>query len=262
MPVNSTSLRWRAFRLWKQNNAPEEYEDACAGDPGTGRFAIADGASEASFAAIWAQLLVEQFVADSGKPWRNLDWIGPLRATWGKRVDDMPLPWYAEEKRELGAFATLLGLSIGPPTEDRPGAWRAVAIGDCCLFRTRGKSLLQSFPMKRSEEFGNRPRLLASRARGLDQLDAEREQVHGRWHSGDCFLLMTDALAQWFLLRTEQEGEPLTEIRGLLAESDPKAAFPGWIDERRAQHGLRNDDVTLAVVDTVTEEEGEKSEIK
>jgi hypothetical protein len=258
--TNGLAIRWRTFSLWKRNNAPEEYEDACAGDPLTGRFAIADGASEASFAAIWARLLVDGFLADTGFPWRTLDWLRPIRSKWSEKVGSLPLPWYAEEKREQGAFATFLGLAFRPPREGHPAIWRALAVGDCCLFRTRGERVLQSFPMTRSADFGNRPRLLASRGQEPYVLDAEREQARGRWRAGDRFLLMTDALAQWFLLRTEQGGKPLQEIRDLEAESEPEDVFAGWVDERRNHHGLRNDDVTLAVIDVLAEEQSKQQD--
>jgi hypothetical protein len=59
---------------------------------------------------------------------------------------------------------------------------------------------------------------------------------------------MTDALAQWFLNRIEQGGGPLAEIAQLLGEPASRIAFPDWIEERRLQ-GLRNDDVTLGILD-------------
>jgi hypothetical protein len=59
---------------------------------------------------------------------------------------------------------------------------------------------------------------------------------------------MSDALAQWFLHRAEQGGPPTAEVAALLAESDPIAAFPGWVEQRR-ETGLRNDDITLLVID-------------
>jgi hypothetical protein len=34
-----------------------------------------------------------------------------------------------------------------------------------------------------------------------------------------------------------------------IAESDPLVAFSGWADERRHEHGMRNDDVTLMVIE-------------
>src|SRR5262249_58048077 len=110
MPPSGLHPAWHAFHLPKRGNAAEEYEDALAADPATGRFAVADGASESSFAASWARLLVEGFVGTVGKPWQNLDWLDPLRQRWADEVDGLSLPWYAEAKREEGAFATLLGL--------------------------------------------------------------------------------------------------------------------------------------------------------
>src|SRR5262245_47090922 len=159
-------LRWRAFHTGKQGNAAEEYEDAAAGNLANGRFAVADGASEASFAAIWARLLVDSFVSNPGKPWHGLEWIAPLRKQWAVQVDALPLPWYAEEKRELGAFATFLGLVFRPSAVGPNGYWRALAIGDCGLFHTRGGRLATAFPMQCSTEFSNRPHLV--RSRGTD----------------------------------------------------------------------------------------------
>jgi hypothetical protein len=243
----SFPLTWQAFRLWKRGNAAADYEDASAGDVPAGRFAVADGASEASFAATWAELLAKSFLTAPGKPWRSLDWIGPLREQWAKEVDGLALPWYAEEKRELGAFATFLGLAFRLSSVGPLGYWRALAIGDCCLFHTRGDQVLTSFPVAHSTGFGNSPRLVASRP-DPKAIDAVLEQAHGRWERGDGFLLMTDALAQWFLLRGEQGGQPLEEIRTLLTDTNPTTAFAGWVEERRNQSVLRNDDVTMIVI--------------
>src|SRR6266542_891992 len=121
-------LRWHALRLCKQGNGECDYEDASAANVANGRFAVADGASEASFAAIWARLLVECFVSHPGKPWHALDWLAPLRQQWAKEVDGLALPWYAEEKRELGAFATFLGLVFRPSAVGPNGYWRGIAV--------------------------------------------------------------------------------------------------------------------------------------
>ena len=237
-------LRWQAFRQAKHGNAADDYEDAGAGDGVHGRFAVADGASEASFAAIWAKLLVEGFIHHPDTPWRDLDWVAPLRQKWATAVDGLALPWYAEEKRQLGAFATFLGLVFRHDAEKKQhGYWRALAVGDCCLFHVRGGKLLQAFPLAKSAEFGNRRELLRSRG----SANARHELGQGRWQAQDRFLLMTDALAQWFLLRLEHRKDPLTEISSLLTEAD--VTFSEWLDERRKQSLLRNDDVTLLVVD-------------
>ena len=47
----------------------------------------------------------------------------------------------------------------------------------------------------------------------------------------------------------EENHRPADEIDRLLAESAPQEAFVGWVEERRDQRGLRNDDVTLVIID-------------
>src|SRR6266536_5305824 len=128
MPTDALHLGWHAFHLAKRGHAAEEYEDALAVDPASGRFAVADGASESSFAAPWARLLAEGFVTASGNPWRGLDWLVAPRQRWADAVHALALPWYAEIKRDQGAFATLLGLAFRPPRRGRSGTWRALAV--------------------------------------------------------------------------------------------------------------------------------------
>jgi hypothetical protein len=128
--------RCRALSLPKHSHTQDEYEDAWAADPGRGRFAVADGASESAFAGLWARLLVEGFVAVPQAP-DLLDWLDGPRRCWSVAVMGLELPWYGEMKRAEGAFATLLGLDVRPTTPGRPGRWQAVAVGDTCLFRVR-----------------------------------------------------------------------------------------------------------------------------
>ncbi|HEY7326822.1 MAG TPA: protein phosphatase 2C domain-containing protein [Gemmataceae bacterium] len=243
-------LRWHSFHTHKRGNAPDEYEDAFAGDANTARFAVADGATESSFVAAWAKLLVEGFVAAKGRSWRKLDWLGPSRQNWADDIDPLPLPWYAEQKREEGAYATLLGVAFSCGRNGRlGGSWRALAVGDSCLFRLRGGQLVKSFPLVRSSEFGNQPALLGSRGRQVDTPTQGIQLARGRWRPGDRFLLMTDALAEWMLRRHEQEQRPADDLAQLLVGSEPQDAFAAWVEERRIGQGLRNDDVTLVVID-------------
>ncbi|HEV3261374.1 MAG TPA: protein phosphatase 2C domain-containing protein [Gemmataceae bacterium] len=237
-------MRWRAFSLPKKGHVDDEYEDASAGDAERGRFAVADGASESSFASLWAGLLAAEFVrAPLGRkrPWAN--WLPPLRDRWAQEIGGRELPWYAEEKLRLGAFATLVGLVVGK------AHWRAVAIGDSCLFHVRQGRLLHSFPVSRSEEFGNNPRLVGSRTPAPDAVQQQQVRAHGAWQPNDQFLLMTDALAQWFLQQVEGGNKPWEVLDRLLDEPEDNAVFASWIDGLRGRGRLRNDDVTLVAVD-------------
>jgi hypothetical protein len=244
-----TPPRWRAFRLSKRGHAAEDYEDAYAGDPAGGRFAVADGATEASFAAAWARMLAEGFVTAPGRPWQDLSWVDPLRRLWAAQIDQSPLPWYAEAKREQGAFATLLALTLETDPGEDGGQWRALAVGDSCLFQLRDGAPVTSFPLTESAQFGNQPALLGSRDRSGQGPPAPCAFTDGRWRPGDRFLLMTDALARWFLEQYEAGRKPLEAVERLLAEPSPDEAFPGWVEARRRREDLRNDDVTLLVID-------------
>jgi Protein phosphatase 2C len=228
-------LGWRAFHLPKRGHSEAEYEDAFAGDGRAGRFALADGASESSFAAAWARLLVEGFVRGPGK-WPA--WLPPLRQRWAATGCAGALPWYAEAKFEQGAFATLLGVALGP----RRRRWRAYAVGDSCVFHVRGGRLLRAFPRTCSAEFDNSPRLVGSRP--LPGGTPPRERTSGPWRPSDRLLLMTDALAQWFLRRVEAGRRPWKALERLRTDED----FARWVERLRDREELRNDDVTLLAV--------------
>jgi hypothetical protein len=245
----SHPLRWRAFSLHKEGNAPEEYEDACAANPKSGRFAVADGASESSFAGLWAKLLVEGFVAVRAHG-TGTGWFPPLRQRWAQVVDPLELDWFGEDKRQLGAFATFLGLALKKPRGGREGRWKALAVGDCCLFQVRADRLVRAFPMGRSADFGNRPALLGSRpvARQGDPLSGARQRL-GRWQAGDRFFLMTDAVGQWFLRGQEGRRRPWRVLLHKLAEQDATAALSAYVGKLRKRGDLKNDDTTLLVID-------------
>jgi hypothetical protein len=243
MASADTPLRWSILRLPKQGNTDAEYEDAWAVDTASGRFAVADGASETSFAARWAQLLTEGFIA-AERPADLSDWLAGQRRLWLEEVIALELPWYAEVKREEGAFATFLGLGVRAPTAKRRGGWRAVAVGDACLMQVRDGHCIHSFPVQKSSEFSNEPRLIASR--GADpRLDLGR----GSFKTGDRLLLMTDALAQWFLQTHEADGDPWEAVALVLADEKPQSAFADWIAWLRQRDDLRNDDVTLLEIE-------------
>jgi hypothetical protein len=205
---------------------------------------VADGASESSFAGLWARLLTEGFVqaeADAAN-----GWLGPLRRRWAAEVEPLELPWYAEEKREQGAFATFLGLVIRPPRESLGGRWQALAIGDSCLFQVRQDHLLAAFPVECAADFSNVPQLLRSRATGAG---TKPKVEWGKWEPGDRLFLMTDALAQWFLSRHEAKANPWHSLARRLEHPDAQVVLTEYIGKLRDQKELKNDDVTVILVE-------------
>lgn len=229
--------------LWlpKRGSTPREYEDAFALAPpdadGVVRaVAVADGATETAFARAWAEALARG-LAGSPVTTEALSALLPeARAAWQSGVDARAatLPWYAAAKAEQGAGATLLGLRLLPG-----GTWRALALGDACLFRLaegeNGLALLAAWPFDDPAAFDNRPDLLTSLPSAPPSAPLVTE---GEWRPGDVFLLATDALAA-FLLAQDRAAE---------AASWTPETFAEVVDSARESGALKNDDVTLAVL--------------
>jgi hypothetical protein len=252
-------IRTRVYRLQKAGNSAEEYEDACwpadSAEWCAGSFhcAVADGATETSFSGLWAHLLVEAWGRRELGERRLLARLPALGRAWRAEVDSRPLPWYAEEKVQSGAFSSLLGVSVTAHPDGVPGGrWRALAVGDTCLFHVGGDGLRRAFPLERSEQFDNRPHLLSSNPGANGMMEERLRRARGRWVPGDTILCMTDALAQWFLESVERCEMPWNAVQ-TLGDEGHQQSFDDWIGILRQKRLLRNDDVTLLVV-TLCEE--------
>ena len=255
-------VRTRAHMLHKAGNAATEYEDAydyvCAPDAVAPihRFAVADGATEASFSALWATKLVRAYCnGEIGAPTLAAA-LENLQQEWLAQVSAVSptAQWYVEEKLKHGAFSALVGLTLQEERDEqrqRPGAgrWHALAVGDSCLFQVRGEELLVRFPVSCAEEFNNRPFLLSSNPAGNDALVEHTHTFAGEWAAGDCFYLMTDAMAHWFLQGYERGGRPWQTL-AQLNDGTSETAFTEFISAARAAQTLRNDDVTVLSVIT------------
>ena len=156
------------------------------------------------------------------------------------------MPWYLEPGLAQGAFATFLGLVIA----DRN--WFALAVGDSCLFQVRQGQLIRVFPLMRAADFSNAPWLVGSRTSPIEVPHKNGLQQMGDCWPGDRLWLMTDALAQWFLIQAESGGKPWLALEPLVHAASEDAivqeAFAAWIEGLRAARQLRNDDVTLLAV--------------
>ena len=231
----------RVFHVPKRGNADAEYEDAfypecnLTRQLGEFRCAVADGASESAFSGLWARLLVRSF----GRRRMHLQ---RLRKLWQRAVGTQPVPWYLERKLKSGAHAAFMGLRI------REGRWRALAVGDSCLFQVRDDELITVGPLSRSDQFDNSPFLLGSKSAQSIGRNAPHVSVHaGTWSRNDRFYLATDAMAQWLLLRDEAGLPPWTMLREL-GEQDT-LPFDELVTEMRLEHDLHNDDTTLLRVE-------------
>ena len=234
--------RWHALHLAKRGNRPEEIEDALAASDALGRFAVADGVTDAIFSAVWARLLVDKFIAaPPTESEATSQWLCALREAWRQDVHQRSLPWYAEHKLATGAAATFAGLQIFPDN-----TWAALTVGDACLFHLRDAKLLRAFPINQSAAFNNRPIVLRSNP---DTVEPSFERASGQWQPADQFALATDALAQWLLAEHERGGSIQASVQHLIAISKDQASVESDLNLLRDSHRLRNDDVVLLAVD-------------
>jgi hypothetical protein len=230
----SLSIFWAP----KRGNKTEEYEDAYwpleppSIDSEILRFAVADGATETSFAGSWARILTEAYCDDRLNGKRIRKTLPQLEREWRSSIDTESLPWYAEEKLMQGAFATLVGLTLFAE------GWESSAVGDSCLFQVRGDRLITAFPMTSAGDFNNHPGLLSSNNRRWEDELESVKHASGTWERDDEFFLMTDALSCWFLAATEA-GQSVEEFVNRLGN------FEEWIESLRDESAMRNDDVTL-----------------
>lgn len=223
----------RTFTMPKSGHTSEEYEDAAAGPvgapDGTTRLAIADGATESAFAGVWARTLVEDFVEPvSAVPETFGEFVHRARRRFGDRLAEREAgqAWYASAKAEEGAHAAFLGLVLYPNH-----AWRAVAVGDCCLLHLREGERLDAWPIDDPASFDHRPALVTSRF----EATPEAATTSSQWAEGDRLLLASDALAAYLLAQN-----PIPE------DFDD---FETFVAKARAD-GMHNDDVTLVEVVT------------
>ncbi len=242
--VSAAPFSVEAFSCQKAGNARSEYEDAWAirgsDSPTRCRVAIADGATESSFSALWAALLVESFVRGRAHGPEFFNHLGAIRRLWRRKIGGRPLPWYAAEKARRGAYAAFVGASLNAVNR----GWRAVAIGDCCLLHVTGagpnRELAKAFPLTHSEEFGSSPFLVGSVKRVDDDPLPHVRVSEGVLQANDILFFASDALAAWLLRRVER-GEPAWEaIESMRTQED----FVALVAQAR-DDGTRNDDMTL-----------------
>ena len=227
------------FSVQKAGNDISECEDIWNYVKGDRLFPIAlsDGATESSFSQEWAKELVTAFINhDQSKS----SWLVTAQQNWQQWLENQNLSWFAKRKVEQGAFATFLGLEI---LHDL--SWKAIALGDSCLFvvrncelRITNYELRKSFPLKQSKEFSNRPRLIGTYSNTEQICFAE---INGVAKIGDRFYLATDAIACWVFKQLEANQDPWVK----LDEISSQDMFANWVNELRDLHEIANDDTTL-----------------
>ncbi|MCZ6626478.1 MAG: hypothetical protein O7B35_19940 [Deltaproteobacteria bacterium] len=255
----------RSFWASKAGNTREEYEDAFY-PKGMGkfygdllRFAVADGASEGMLSGKWADILVKILHRVRSPNLDPEDFLQRSYSAWNawkaaylkhRELHNKPIQWFEEPGLQAGAFASFLVLTLLGSNEEPKIRWTAIALGDTCLFHMRDETLIKVFPIESSRDFNNRPLLVSSQPTRNSAATQNIKKTEGECISSDRFLLTTDALAHWFM-RTYEAGRPPKQILPEPESLAQPSTFNRWLEGLRREHEIRNDDVTLIIIDII-----------
>ncbi len=213
------------------------------------RASVSDGATDSIFSKLWAQLLAFGYGAGKWESDITAESVLDEQTAWLDFLAKQQLPWYAEEKAELGAFAAMVGLTLFNDSK----RWTAMALGDCCIFHIRNGACIRPFPISSSAAFSNFPLLLCSVAeRNSNVFDSKQVISDGTWQAGDQFVLMSDTVACWFL--SQMENGNVGATIAALESAQSLDAFVSVINHARTTKGadgivlMRDDDVTVTLV--------------
>lgn len=242
MPILSAAKYITVKRGYDQR----ECEDAISINANRRSFCIADGATEGFASRYWARLLTKhwaQYCGTTETVEEFNDWAQRLGERFNRRWARRQLPWYAEEKARLGAFAAFAALwffECGSQLR-----WKALAIGDACLVLLRRSEIARAFPVEYPQDFGFRPTLLPSNPTAQKTVLHKVEMQSGEALPGDSFFLLTDAIAAWFLQVAKHAPDEIARFDQLL-DREIIGELDDFIEHERSIGSLRNDDVCVA----------------
>lgn len=198
--------------------------------------AISDGAADSYDSRTLARLVCEDWVGQSIPRIR----LGKIIHGYESHFAGRAMGWADQGAFERGSFATALGIRI---SEEQIVC---SAIGDSiCIFHAVDR--LVCFPISDVAQLKARPTLLSSNREHNRALDRGKIS-HLRWNArpGDRLLLMTDALAAWFL----GSGDMMPALATLESFQDNET-FQIFAGHQRDDGALKNDDTTLVHLEVI-----------
>lgn len=232
------------FFSQKIGNTPNEYEDAFAINPGRGKLAVADGASDSIFSGLWARSLVNSYVeSDLSITSESFveDLVSAARIKWHTDIEWDKLRLFVKNKAINGSFSTMLLVeSLDDHTFNKI---RVLSVGDSCILFKNGGTL-SSFPLSRHEDFNITPKLVWSGygspfSREYRWQKPPFQTVDYEIESGDTIVIATDAVSKWLLQFYPDSWGEITD-----GNKDLKEMFQSEVKDGR----MRNDDLTLVKV--------------
>ena len=238
------------YITYKKGETLEDCQDAVQFNHDRARYAIADGATRSLFPKMWADILVNDFCEDTTlslekQNWE--EWIAPLQQKWLEQA----ITTVQKTKRFISidrlsrsesAASTFIGVEINRTQKE----WKAMIIGDSCLFHIERSELKESCLIKKSTDFTNRTESFTSFAK--DSV-CQPTFLTGKTHPGDVFILATDALAKW-IIQHEEAGKLGKALKHLINIELSDQGFNNFVENAREAKTIHlvNDDVTLMLI--------------
>jgi len=207
------------------------------------KFSISDGVSKSFFPKIWSDILVNKYVRQ--KDWKDTnEYIVESQKEWQFKIDEIvnqsETKWFTKSQynRKDPALATFVGLQFLEPDQK----WIAQALGDSFLFFIpKGSTEIENKLSTKPEPivFDNFPDYLSSIG---SSHKGEKKPIKGEKIKEGTFYLMTDALAEWFLLNTEQAKQTLDNIK-------TQEQYLETIANERNANRLNDDDSAVLILE-------------
>jgi hypothetical protein len=256
---NLGPISWLSYSIPKAGNRDQENEDALFPASGIGEtdsdkpstFIVADGATQTSFSGVWARCLVEACAKNRLNEFHFLQSIENARDIWQQSFDGKEIPWHAVEKIRQGAFSALIWLEVhySPLHPGSAFSWKALAVGDCCLFIARNQSIYLSLPLQNLSDFSQSPVLIPSKKERLDSIKGKIQTARGSLKRGDQIILASDAIAAWIMKQSQSEGLLFLEMIQSFKNANDGIGFARWVNSLRKSGELKNDDTTMIFIE-------------
>lgn len=235
-------IRIKGFITSKKSELYSDCADNYAINQENNKFAISDGVSKSFFPKVWSDILVKKYVDQ--KDWKDEEFIIECQKEWQAKIDEIvsqsDVKYYTRNayNRKAPALATFVGLQFLESDQK----WIAQALGDSFLFFIPKGSTEIEIKLSTKPEpivFDNFPDYLSSI--GISH-KGDKKPIKGEKIKEGTFYLMTDALAEWFLLNTEQAKQTLDNIK-------TQEQYLETIANERNANRLNDDDSAVLILE-------------
>ncbi len=257
----------KALKYWKTEHGEEGCQDAYRLDESKGLFAVADGAGTSLFPAIWARILVEQFIAAplmSDYPFEVEWWLRPALEIYKTRIPAMSQlrDWSIQQKAlSQSSDSTLAAVRIVASDAISARAQLLVFGDSCVIIGNRQTQNIHSFVLHDPDQFAQPPICLPSLLRVFNRDFHSGHTQEETLGPDDIVVIASDAVSKWIIdggggrfTDNEEASKQWQSFQAVCACTDE--TWPTFIEECRASKEMINDDCTALILDLQADEMG------